>query len=120
MAKSGRLKFNKRLGNECGFGIIKQMSKIDLKHVARLARLHLTDEELGFFQTQVPQILSFVEKLNDVDVSGVEPTSHPLKIENVFREDTVKPSLDIEEFLKKSPKSRGRFFEVPKIIEGGS
>ena len=93
------------------------MSNIDLKHIARLSRLHLSDEELRFFETQVSQILSFVDKLKEVNVDGVEPTSHPLSLSNVFREDQVKPSLPIEEFLKHSPRARGRFFEVPKIIE---
>ena len=94
------------------------MSGIDLKHVARLARLHLTDEELRFLATQVPQILSFVEKLNEVKgLEGVEPTSHPLALSDVFRKDAVTPSLAVEEFLKHSPQSKGRFFQDPKIIE---
>ena len=93
------------------------MNDIDLKQLARLSRLHLSDEELRFFETQVSQILSFVDKLKEVNVDGVEPTSHPLSLSNVFREDQVKPSLPIEEFLKHSPRARSRFFEVPKIIE---
>jgi aspartyl-tRNA(Asn)/glutamyl-tRNA(Gln) amidotransferase subunit C len=97
------------------------MSTLDLKHVARLARLHLSDEELRYFQTQVAQILSFVEKLNEVQgLENVEPTSHPFSLSNVFREDQVAPSLAIEAFLKQSPQSRGRFFQVPKIIEDKS
>ena len=97
------------------------MSRIDLKHVARLARLHLSEEEIRFFETQVAQILSFVEKLNEVKgLKNVEPTSHPLALSNVFREDKVVPSLPIEEFLKHSPQSKGRFFQVPKIIEDKS
>ena len=94
------------------------MSSIDLKHIARLSRLHLTDEELQFFETQVGKILSFVDKLKEVNVDGVEPTSRPLSLSNVFRQDEVKPPLAIEEFLKHAPKAKGRFFEVPKIIEG--
>ena len=94
------------------------MSAIDLKHVARLARLHLTDEELRFLATQVPQILSFVEELNEVKgLEDVEPTSHPLSLSNVFREDRVGATVPIEEFLKKSPQSKGRFFQVPKVID---
>jgi aspartyl-tRNA(Asn)/glutamyl-tRNA(Gln) amidotransferase subunit C len=94
------------------------MSTIDLRHVARLARLHLSDEELRFFQTQVSQILSFVEKLNEVKgLENVPPTSHPFSLSDVFRDDQIKPSLVIEEFLKRSPQSQGRFFKVPKIIE---
>ncbi len=96
------------------------MSNIDLRHIARLSRLHLTEEELKFFETQVAQILSFVDKLKEVNVENVEPTSHPLSLSNVFRDDEVKPSLPIEGFLKHAPKARGRFFEVPKIIEDKS
>ena len=94
------------------------MSQIDLKQVARLARLHLNEDELRFLQTQVPQILSFVEKLNEVKgLENVQPTSHPLSLANVFRPDTPGTSLSIEEFLKRSPESKGRFFQVPKVIE---
>jgi aspartyl-tRNA(Asn)/glutamyl-tRNA(Gln) amidotransferase subunit C len=95
------------------------MSSIDLRHVARLARLHLSDDEIRFFETQVSPILSFVEKLNEVKgLEGVEPTSHPFSLSNVFREDKPAPSLSIEEFLKTAPQAKGRFFQVPKIIEG--
>ena len=92
------------------------MPPFDLKHIARLARLHFKDEELKVFESQIAEILAFVDELKEVNVQGVEPTSHPLSLSNVFREDNPKPSLPIEEFLKKSPKARGRFFEVPKII----
>ena len=97
------------------------MSSIDLKHVARLARLHLSDEELKFFETQVANILSFVEKLEEVKgLEKVLPTSHPLQFSDVFREDEPRPSLSIEEFLKKAPSPKGRFFQVPKVIEDKS
>ena len=96
------------------------MSSIDLKPIARLSRLHLTDEELKYFEGQVSQILSFIEKMKTVNVEGVPPTSHPLSLSNVFREDVPQPPLAIEEFLKTSPRARGRFFEVPKVIEDKS
>ena len=96
------------------------MNNFNLRHIARLSRLHFTDEELKLFESQVGDILKFVEELNKVDVSGVEPTSHPLSLENVFRADEAKPSLAIEGFLKHAPKAHGRFFEVPKIIEDKS
>ena len=94
------------------------MSNIDLRRIARLSRLHLTDEEIKFFESQVGQILSFVDRLKEVNVEGVEPTSHPLSLSNVFRKDEVLPSLVTEAFLKTAPQVRGRFFEVPKVIEG--
>lgn len=93
------------------------MKSIDLKHVARLARLHFSDEELQKFESQVEEILKFVDQLKAVDVKGIEPTSHPLKLSNVFREDKPAPAFPVEEVLKRAPKSKGRFFEVPKIIE---
>ena len=97
------------------------MSRVDLKAVAHLARLHLAGDELKFLETQVSQILSFVEKLNELkDLENAEPTSHPLALSNVFREDTPSAGISIEEFLKHSPRSKGRFFEVPKIIDAGA
>ena len=91
------------------------MASIDLRHVARL---HLSDEEIRFFEGQVPQILAFVEKLDEVKgLEKVEPTSHPFALSDVFRADDPKLSLSIEEFLKHSPQSKGRFFKVPKVIE---
>lgn len=93
------------------------MKPIDLGHVARLARLRFSDEELKKYEAQVEGILKFVDQLKEVDVTGIEPTSHPLSLSNVFREDVPQASFPIEEFLKRAPKFRGRFFEVPKIIE---
>ena len=97
------------------------MTRIDLKPVAHLARLHLTEEELAFFETQVAQILSFVEKLNELQgLENVIPTSHPLSLSDVFRNDTPIDGIAIEEVLKHAPLARGRFFEVPKVIEDRS
>ncbi len=93
------------------------MKPIDLGHVARLARLRFSDEELKKYEAQVEGILKFVDQLKEVDVTGIEPTSHPLSLSNVFREDVPQASFPIAEFLKRAPKFRGRFFEVPKIIE---
>ena len=96
-------------------------NEINIQRIARLARLHLTEEEVRYYEGQVRQILSFVDKLTQFKgLEGVEPTSHPLPLANVFREDKVIPSLDVEAFLKTSPGHRGRFFEVPKIIEDKS
>jgi aspartyl-tRNA(Asn)/glutamyl-tRNA(Gln) amidotransferase subunit C len=93
------------------------MSDIDLKHIAKLSKLRFTDEELKIFEGQVKNILGFIEELKSVNVDGVEPTSHPLPLKNVFRADEPKPSLDITQFLKTAPRAKGRFFEVPKVID---
>ena len=96
------------------------LGSMDLKHMARLARLYFKDEELKFFESQIGGILKFVEKLNEVDVKDAEPTSHPLSLKNVFRGDEVTPSMPVQEFLKHAPAVHGSFFEVPKIIEDKS
>jgi aspartyl-tRNA(Asn)/glutamyl-tRNA(Gln) amidotransferase subunit C len=93
------------------------MSDIDLKRIAKLSKLTFTDAELELYQAQVKNILGFIEELKEVDIEGVEPTSHPLPLKNVFRPDEIKPSIKIEEFLKTAPRAKGRFFEVPKVIE---
>jgi aspartyl-tRNA(Asn)/glutamyl-tRNA(Gln) amidotransferase subunit C len=93
------------------------MSEFNLKRIAHLARLHFDDRELKILESQVADILKYIEQLKEVDLSDVEPTSHPLPISNVFRQDQALPPLDIKEFLKNSPKSKDTFFEVPKVIE---
>ena len=81
----------------------------------------MTEEELKALGGQVGQILEFIDKLKEVKVDGVEPTSHPLALKNVFREDVgavrEPPPQQIEAFLKSAPSVKGRFFEVPKVIE---
>ena len=94
------------------------MSEFNLKHIAALSKLHFEEKELKVLESQVSGILKFVDELKHVDVEGVSPTSHPLLLTNVFREDETAVSLDIQEFHKHAPQVRGRFFEVPKIIEG--
>ena len=96
------------------------MNSFNLKHIATLARLHFEEKDLKVFESQVAGILRFVDELRKVNVDGVQPTSHPFPLSNVFREDEMRPSLKIEEFHRHSPQVRGRFFEVPKIIEDKS
>ncbi|MBI4595976.1 MAG: Asp-tRNA(Asn)/Glu-tRNA(Gln) amidotransferase subunit GatC [Candidatus Tectomicrobia bacterium] len=86
-------------------------------HVARLARLELSDEDRMKFTKQLNDILVYIEKLNELDTSEVEPTSHVLPILNVFRHDQISSSLEIEESLANAPKKEGLFFQIPKIIE---
>lgn len=94
------------------------MSGFLLAPIARLSRLHFSDAELKVYEGQVAGILKFVEELKEVNVDGVVPTSHPFSLSNVFRADEPKPGVAIEEFLKQAPAAKGRFFEVPKVIEG--
>jgi aspartyl-tRNA(Asn)/glutamyl-tRNA(Gln) amidotransferase subunit C len=91
--------------------------KLDVEHIAQLARLALTDSEREKFATQLASILSYVEKLKELDTSGIEPTSHVVTIGNVMREDRVSPSLAKDVVLMNAPDKAGDFYRVPKIIE---
>ena len=89
----------------------------DVEQVAGLARLEFEGEEKELFAKQLDNILSYVDKLNELDTTGVEPTSHVLPIKNVMRPDEVKPSLTPDEALANAPERSGDFYRVPKIIE---
>lgn len=91
--------------------------KIDVGHIAHLARLRLTEEEREIFGSQLSSILGYVEKLNELDASGVEPTSHVLEMKNISREDELRHSLPVDDALMNAPDRSGSFYRVPKIIE---
>ena len=88
----------------------------DVEHIAELARLTFSKEELENFTHQLNQILGYVGKLNELDTENVEPLSHPVEGNNVFREDELKPSIQREEALKNAPDSDDEFLKVPKVI----
>jgi aspartyl-tRNA(Asn)/glutamyl-tRNA(Gln) amidotransferase subunit C len=88
-----------------------------VEHIAHLARLALTDSEKEKFAAQLAGILSYVEKLRELDTSGIEPTSHVVTIGNVVREDKVSPSLAQDEALMNAPDRAGNLYRVPRIIE---
>ena len=89
----------------------------DVEHVARLARLALTDAELEKMREQLNGILAYIEKLNELDTEGVEPTSHAVPMVNVMRDDETAPCLPRDEALSNEPERAGEFFRVPRIIE---
>ena len=93
------------------------ISREDVVHVARLARLALTDAELETMREQLNAILSHIDALRAVDTSGVEPTSHAVPQFDVMREDEPKPCFPVEEMLANAPDRVGDFFRVPRIIE---
>ena len=95
-----------------------QSSKIDVGYVAGLARLELTDGERAMFQSQLESIVGYVEKISEVDVSGVEPMMHGRTLVNAFREDVVGDSLPTEVALSNAPARVGDEFLLPKIVEG--
>lgn len=93
-----------------------KISPEEVKHVADLARLEMTPEEVESMTRQLDGILSYVAKLNELDTEGVAPTTHAISIVNVFREDQVKPSLDREDVLANAAQQDGASFVVPKVI----
>ena len=88
----------------------------EVKYVSGLARLELQAEEAEAMTSQLDQILSYVDKLNELDTSKVEPTTHAISITNAFREDELRESLSQEEALANGPRQNGDSFVVPKVI----
>lgn len=95
------------------------LTRDDVAKVAVLARLKLTDAEIEKLTTQMGQILGYVEVLNEIDTDEIEPMVHAVELSNVFRKDEVEESLPREQALANAPKTDGRFFLVPQILEGG-
>ncbi|GJM76657.1 aspartyl/glutamyl-tRNA(Asn/Gln) amidotransferase subunit C [Paenibacillus macerans] len=89
----------------------------DVEHVAKLARLHLTDEEREMFTEQLNAILQYAEKLNELDTEQIEPTTHVLHLSNVMREDVVKESLPPEKVFLNAPDEEDGQFKVPAVLE---
>ena len=89
----------------------------EVEHVAKLARLELSEDEKGTFTRQLSAILTYMDQLKTLDTRGVEPTMTVLPTENVFRDDEVRPSLPQERALANAPEQADGFFRVPRILE---
>ena len=85
----------------------EKLTEAKVRHVARLARLNCTDEEIALFTSQLGAILDYVAQLEELDTTDVEPLAHCLPVHNVFREDVVKPSLSNDEALANAPQRDG-------------
>jgi len=94
-----------------------EITKEQVEHVARLARLEVSDDEKTVFARQLSGILTHIDQLKGLDTAGVEPTATVLPADNVFREDEVRPSLTQEQALANAPDQADGFFRVPKILE---
>ena len=93
------------------------IGRADVDAVARLARLHLTDDESDRLREQLSAILSYIDKLRALDTEQVEPTSHAVPLVNVMRDDAPEPCLPAEDVLANAPDRQEDFFRVPRIIE---
>lgn len=97
--------------------MMARISKEDVRHVADLARLSFSDEELDMYTKQIDDMIGFVEKLNELDTENVEPTTHVLELANVLREDEARDWLTQEEALKNAPEEKDGQVKVPAILE---
>jgi aspartyl-tRNA(Asn)/glutamyl-tRNA(Gln) amidotransferase subunit C len=93
------------------------ITKEEIGHVAHLARLHFSEEEKEKFTSQLNDILGYIGKLNQVDTSDIPPTTHAISLNNAFRDDVVKESLNRDLVLANAPDEKGNCFRVPKVIE---
>ena len=93
------------------------ISSKDVQYVAKLARVHLKEQDILKFTKNLEDILHYVAKLEKVNTSAIEPTSHVLPLKNIFREDTVRPSLPQKEALQNTLDPYQGSFKVPKVIE---
>ncbi len=98
----------------------EKLDKSQVRKVAKLSRLELSEKEVEEFTGQLSAILDYVEKMNELDTQNVEPLAHCLPISNVFRPDQIRESLGAEKTLANAPDRDGNFFKVPKILDAGS
>jgi aspartyl-tRNA(Asn)/glutamyl-tRNA(Gln) amidotransferase subunit C len=96
--------------------VADRISKDDVAHVARLARLHLDEEQLERFTDQLGAVLEHAADIAALDIDDVPPTAHPLPLVNVLRDDEVRPGLDREEVLAQAPAAEDGRFRVPRIL----
>lgn len=100
--------------------MVKKIDEAQVRKVAKLSRLELSEAEIEEFTGQLSAILDYVEKMNELDTENVEPLAHCLPISNVLREDHAKESLGAEKALANAPQRDGNFFKVPKILDDSS
>ena len=93
------------------------IDKDTVRYVAHLARIRLNDDELNLLSRQLEDIVNFIDKLKELDLTGVKPTSHILPTKNLFREDKPTGSLNVQDVLNNAPMKKENFFIVPKVIE---
>ena len=95
------------------------MDESEIRHIAHLARLRLNDEEAAQYTHQLAAILSYMDKLRELNVEGVEPTAHPLPVRNVVAEDEPVEPFDTAQALQNAPSQRDAYFAVPKVLDPG-
>jgi len=97
----------------------EKLDEAQVRHVARLGRLKLSDADVARYAGQLTAILGYVAQLKAVDVTGAEPMAHPLHLKNVMRDDVVTAPLSVEAALANAPERDGPYFAVPKVLDTG-
>ncbi len=98
----------------------EKLTEQQVRHVAKLSRLRLSDDEIPRMAEQLSAVLDYVSQLNELNVDGIEPMAHAMDLANVLREDAEQPGLPIETVLANAPDKSPPFFKVPKVIGEGS
>ena len=102
-------------------GMSNKITEQDVRHVAKLSRLKLDDEQIQHFTGQLSSVLEYIDKLNELDVTNVEPMAHPTDMTNVLREDVPTEPLPVDKALQNAPAAVEPYFKVPKVLgDGGS
>ncbi len=91
------------------------LTKEEVEHLAELAKVNLSEEEKEIFREQLERILEYFKKIDQLDLTGVEPTTHVMDVSNVFREDVRKKSLPPQDVLANAPQKEGRYFKAPRV-----
>jgi aspartyl-tRNA(Asn)/glutamyl-tRNA(Gln) amidotransferase subunit C len=97
----------------------KTITEADVRHVAKLSRLHVSDDEVHHFTEQLAAVLDYIGKLNELDVDAVEPMAHPLELVNVLRADREQPGMTTDSALANAPAKSPPYFKVPKVLGDG-
>ncbi len=115
---SGRGRYHRALmDTNTDNGSDRARRRMDVKHVARLARLGLREEELRRMEEPLAKILEYVDQISGLDVDGIEPTAHAVEVQNVFRDDEPGEPQEVERTLANAPASNAGLFAVPRILE---
>ncbi len=93
------------------------LSESDVRHIATLGRLQLSNDEIAMMTEELSAIVGYVDQLNEVDVEGVVPTAHAVDVQNVFRDDVVRDSIGSDKALANAPERDKTFFKVPKVLD---
>ncbi len=90
---------------------------LNIDHIAKLARLELSEDEKAAFTAQLGEVLGHIEKLKEVNVDGIEPMAHAFPLDNVWRDDVARPGLSVEDALRNAPAQRNNMIAVPPVVE---